>query len=156
MPARDDGKGKARLGIDSSSVCYWMCSSYTNAWGEKQRWQKFKYVKQNNKWMKTSHNKTHLRMHKNNVMPMMKVKQSRWKKCWKEKKSCIRKTKPSYHYSYHSISMSDKMKIKAKTIERDNYESFYINKWTVNFFEVMKICCFRIYCREDFKIFEFE
>ena len=56
----------------------------------------------------------------------------------------------------HSKILLDHYEIKAKTIERDNYESFYINKWTVNFFEVMKICCFRIYCREDFKIFEFE
>ena len=100
--------------------------------------------------IKTYHNKTHLRMHKNNVMPFMKIKQNCWRKCWK--KRYIIKLKPSYHYSYHSISMSDKVKIKAKTIERDNYESFCINKWTVNIFKVMKIVASEYIAEKTLKI----
>ena len=48
--------------------------------------------------------------------------------------------------------MSDKMKIKAKTIERDNYESFYINKWSVNIFKVMKIVASEYIAEKTLKI----
>ena len=48
--------------------------------------------------------------------------------------------------------MSDKVKIKAKTIERDNYESFYINKWSVNIFKVMKIVASEYIAEKTLKI----
>lgn len=86
-------EGKLRLGIDPSSICCKIWSFHNK--GEKWRWWKIKYIRQNNKykWIKSSHNKIHIRIHKNNAMPFIEVKQNHWKKCYKWKKRYIKEMK---------------------------------------------------------------